>query len=153
MRISITLVCALLLAACGSRERSHLPEISTACVAVENAGKGPEADYIKRRTRQWLIDEGGFSGNDQRCEAIATFTALDSANWEVLTGSLLFGKTASTVWRAEGLLTIIEKDGTRRVEDDPIAVSGHTTKQAMLEDISWQIAKRVIARYRAAPKH
>ena len=147
MRLLPFAVSAVLMTACASKVTTSLPAIPSACISVEYLGNGPEPAYVKRRTKRWLIDEGGFVDDDQRCEAIATYTGLDAGNWEVLQRGL-FGQKASTVWRIEGLLTIANKDGSRSVVDDPIAIDGHTTKQGMLDDLAWQIAKRVIQRYR-----
>jgi hypothetical protein len=147
MKLLIVVMVAALMTACASKGRTNLPAIPSACVSVENLGSGPDPAYVKRRATRWLVDEGGFAEDDRRCDATAAFTSLDSANWEVLRRGLLRQK-ASTVWRAEGLVTIVNKDGSQSLVDDPIAIDGHTTKQAMLDDLAWQIAKRVIERYR-----
>lgn len=146
--LAITAFSLNLLSGCAARRaeaRAKLPVAENICLTVDGV-KEVEKGLLVRKSKAFLAEQG-FSVVDTDCDLKIVYTALDEGQWELLTSSIV-GVRSSSSYRAEGLVSVLSKDGKVVNEDQRVNLRNYDSKVDILESLAWEVVGYVLENYR-----
>lgn len=147
MLVAMTLASSAL-SGCATRRaeaRAKLPVAETVCLQVEGV-KEPEKGVLLRKAKA-LLAEREFRVVDSDCDLKVGYVALDQGQWEGRTSTLLALRTSS-VYRAEGLVTVWQRNGEVVAQDLPVNLRNYRTKTEVLDALAWEFIAYIPDNYR-----